>query len=204
MREYAQHHGIPLEQIRSVREWIRACKFQEQLGSLWKKPAEAQQIHLSTEQQQEYQRIEQNIQQKIQEIQGRHRNATKHPILENFSEIQEIIADVEDEEVKKKLHAVWEARKDLATYQMDITNLFLHVTAKDIVPGKGYKGWNPAKGRFKILLETAPSFIAETGELNCAGRVILISSMLLEANVFLEKNIVVMNTYNHTFLGGFD
>jgi len=72
------------------------------------------------------------------------------------------------------------------------------------MPG-GYDGWNKElKGVLDALLEVFPYFASLFKEPNCAGRMILLSGMLMEAQVFEEKDLVEMSTYHHAFLGGFD
>jgi hypothetical protein len=130
-----------------------------------------------------------------------------HPILarrgEIWGEIEEIIDKLPQGPVKDKIRAVFETKRKLAEKQKYYTDLFLETTTK-YMPG-GYDGWNEElKGALRYFLETSPYFASLFKEPNCIGRTILLSGMLMEAQVFEEKDLVTMATYNHAFLGSFD
>ncbi|MFN4212672.1 MAG: hypothetical protein ACK4FL_01775, partial [Microgenomates group bacterium] len=94
-------------------------------------------------------------------------------------------------------------KKELAKKQEEYTNLFLETTMA-AKPG-GYQGWNDeVKGALRVLLETSPYFISLFQEPNCAGRMILVSGMLLAGKVFPKKDLFTMSTYDHSFLASID
>ena len=124
--------------------------------------------------------------------------------MARWKEIESVINNYfPDGPVKRKIQAVFDAKKKLAEKQVEYTNLFLKTTIKSMEGG--YHGWNEeVKGVLTRLLEASPYFASLFKELNCIGRATLLSGMLMEAQVFEEDNLVIMSTYYHTFLGGFD
>jgi hypothetical protein len=179
-----------------------------------KKVIIAEDQYLTLEQQKQYQEAYQKIEKRIKDI-IKNTMADKqqenpkwyqfpsHPVLEKWEEIEEIINGLSDGPVKDKIRAVFEAKRKLAEKQKEYTDLFLGATIK-YMPG-GYYGWNERlKGVLKPLLEISLYFASLFKEPNCVGRMILLSGMLMEAQVFKKKDLVTMVTYNHAFLGGFD
>ena len=186
----------------------------EEMSKLIADISNAEARTLNEEQQEEYQKAYQDIEKKIKNIV---KNTTAdeqqknlllnqfppHPVLARWGEIDEIIDKLPQGPVKDKIRAVFEAKRKLAEKQEYYTNLFLKTTIK-YMPG-GYDGWNEElKGELTVLLEKSPYFASLFKEPNCVGRMILLSGMLMEAQVFEEKDLVEMSTYGHTFLGGFD
>jgi hypothetical protein len=212
-----KHPDKPLP--KNVREWIEAMGIKEEFIKLKKELSKAEDISLNEEQQEEYQKAYQEIEEKINDI-IKNKTADEqqkniewdqfppHPILARWGEIWgEIEKRMDDnkfeEPVKDKIRAVFEAKRKLAEKQEYYTNLFLETTIK-YMPG-GYDGWNEElKGVLRPLLEASPYFAPLFKEPNCVGRMILLSGMLMEAQVFEEEYLVEMSTYKHAFLGGFD
>jgi hypothetical protein len=212
-----KHPDKPLP--KNVREWIEAMGIKEEFIKLKKELSKAEDISLNEEQQEEYQKAYQEIEEKINDI-IKNKTADEqqkniewdqfppHPILARWGEIWgEIEKRMDDnkfeEPVKDKIRAVFEAKRKLAEKQEYYTNLFLKTTIK-YMPG-GYDGWNKElKGALSTLLETSPYFSSLFKEPNCVGRIILLSGMLMETQVFEEKDLVTLATCNHVFLGGFD
>jgi hypothetical protein len=199
---------------KNVREWIKVMGINEEMSKLIADISDAEAKPLNEEQQKQYQEVYQKIEEKINDI---IKNTTAdeqqknlqwdqfppHPVLARWEEIEEIINGLSDGPVKYKIRAVFEAKRRLAEKQEYYTNLFLKTTIRDM-PG-GYDGWNEElKGTLTPLLEASPYFASLFKEPNCVGRMILLSGMLMEAQVFEEKDLVTMATYYHSFLGGFD
>jgi hypothetical protein len=199
---------------KNVREWIKIMGINEEMSKLRRQLLEVERMLLNEEQQKEYQQAYQSVKQKIKEI---IENATaneqqtnlrwsgfpSHPVLARWGEIEEIIDKLPQGPVKDKIRAVFEAKRKLAEKQEYYTNLFLETTIK-YMPG-GYDGWNEElKGVLHPLLEASPYFASLFKEPNCVGRMILLSGMLMEAQVFKEEDLVTMAAYDHAFLGGFD
>ena len=207
-----KHPDKPLP--KNVREWIKIMGINEEMSKLIADISDAEAKPLNEEQQKQYQEAYQEIEEKINDI---IKNTTAdeqqknlqwdqfppHPVLARWEEIEEIINGLSDGPVKDKIRAVFEAKRQLAEKQEYYTNLFLETTIK-YMPG-GYDGWNEElKGVLSALLEASPYFASLFKEPNCVGRMILLSGMLMEAQVFEEKDLVTMSTYWHAFLGGFD
>ena len=199
---------------KNVREWIEVMGIKEEMIRLRKEASEAEGISLDSEQQKQYQEAYQEIEKKIKDI---IKNTTadeqqtnlsldrfpSHPVLTRWGEIESIINNLPKGPVKNKIRAVFEAKRKLAEKQKEYTDLFLETTTK-YMPG-GYDGWNKElKGVLTDLLEASPYFASLFKEPNCVGRMILLLGMLMEAQVFEEKDLVTMATYDHSFLGGFD
>jgi len=199
---------------KNVREWIKVMGINEEMSKLIADISNAEARPLNEEQQKQYQEAYQEIEKKIKDIR---KNTTAderqtnlpwdqfppHPVLTRWGEIEEIINGLSDGPVKDKIRAVFGTKRQLAKKQEYYTNLFLETTIK-YMPG-GYDGWNEElKGALSGLLEASPYFASLFKEPNCAGRMILLSGMLMEAQVFEEKDLVTMSTYWHAFLGGFD
>ena len=211
-----KHPDKPLP--KNVREWIKVMGINEEMSKLITDISDAEAKPLNEEQQKQYQKAYQLVEQKIQKIletttaDEQQKNLKwyqfpPHPILarwgEIWGEIEKIIDNKFEEPVKDKIRTVFEAKRKLAEKQKYYTDLFLETTIKHM-PG-GYNGWNEElKGVLNDLLEASPYFFSLFKELNCVGRMILLSGMLMEAQVFEEKDLVTMGTYNHSFLGGFD
>jgi len=207
-----KHPDKPLP--KNVREWIKVMGINEEMSKLIADISDAEAKPLNEEQQKQYQEAYQSVEQEIQKIletttaDEQQKNIEwdqfpPHPVLARWGEIEEIIDKLPEGPVKNKIRAVFEAKRKLAEKQEYYTNLFLETTIK-YMPG-GYGGWNKElKGALSALLETSPYFSSLFKEPNCAGRIIFLSGMLMEAQVFEEKDLVTMATYNHAFLGGFD
>jgi len=199
---------------KNVWEWIKVMGINEKMSELKKQLLEAERMSLNEEQQKQYQEAYQLVEQKIKEIiekatadehqEELQRNEfPSHPVLARWAEIDEIINNLPDGPVKDKIKAVFEAKKQLAEKQKYYTDLFLE-TIIIYMPG-GYNGWNEElKGVLGGLLEASPYFASLFKEPNCVGRMILLSGMLMDAQVFEEKDLVTMAIYKHSFLGGFD
>ena len=200
----------------NIRQWIETMQIREVMTKLRKKLLEAETTPLDDEEKQKiyqenYKLVEQEIQ-RIVETETTDETQTNlppnqfppHPVLQKWNEVEEKINNLScDEAVKQKLIAVFRAKKQLAAKQKDYTNLFLLATIKNM--HGGYDGWNERlKGVLEPLLETSPYFASLFEEPNCVGRMILLSAMLMDAQVFEEKDLVTMAIYDHSFLGGFD
>jgi hypothetical protein len=213
-----KHPDEPLP--KNVREWIKVMGINEEMSKLIADISDAEAKPLNEEQQKQYQKAYQLVEQKIQKIletttaDEQQKNLKwyqfpPHPVLarwgEIWREIEKIIDNIDnkfEEPVKDKIRAVFEAKRKLAEKQKYYTDLFLETTIKHM-PG-GYDGWNEElKGVLDALLEASPYFASLFKEPNCAGRMILLSGMLMEA-LFEEKDLVTMATYDHSFLVGFD
>jgi len=207
-----KHPDKPLP--KNVREWIKVMGINEEMSKLIADISDAEAKPLNEEQQKQYQETYQKIEEKINDI---IKNTTAdeqqknlkwnqfppHPVLAEWGEIEEIINGLSDGPAKHKIRAVFGAKRKLAEKQEYYTNLFLETTIK-YMPG-GYDGWNEElKGVLRPLLEASPYFAPLFKEPNCVGRMILLSGMLMEAQVFEEEYLVEMSTYKHAFLGGFD
>ena len=137
-----------------------------------------------------------------------------HPVLNRWKEVEQTIneaindlnfklSESERRDLANKITAIFKAKRKLAEKQAHYTNLFLKTTIKDM-PG-GYDGWNEAEEELtSLLLESFPYSAARLKELDCLGRTILLSAMLIAAGVFKEEDLVTMSTCNHIFLGGVD
>jgi len=199
---------------KNIREWIKVMGINEEMSELKKQLLEAEKMSINEEQQKQYQAAYQSVEQEIQKIletttaDEQQKNLKwdqfpPHPVLARWGEIEETIDKLPEGRVKDKIKAVFEAKRKLAEKQEYYTNLFLETTIK-YMPG-GYYGWNEElKGVLEALLEASPYFASLFKEPNCVGRIILLSRMLREAQVFEEKDLVEMSIYWHTFLGGFD
>jgi hypothetical protein len=207
-----KHPDKPLP--KNVREWIKVMGINEEMSKLRRQLLEAERMSLNEEQQKQYQAAYQSVEQEIQKIletttaDEQQKNLKwdqfpPHPVLARWGEIEEIIDKLPQGPVKDKIRAVFGAKRELAKKQEYYTNLFLETTIKSM-PG-GYYGWNERlKGVLQPLLEASPYFASLFKEPNCVGRMILLSGMLMEAQVFEEKDLVIMSIYWHTFLGSFD
>nr|GIW67956.1 MAG: hypothetical protein KatS3mg096_824 [Candidatus Parcubacteria bacterium] len=201
LEKYMEITGISL-----VRAWLEKCGFEKEMEQLQLAYLQARLESLTPDQQKIYEQteraIEAKIKQLIEAIIKEKKGSTTHPVIDIFGEIENIIKQVENEEVKQKLFKVWRAKKAIAQKQKELTDLFITLTSH--LTGKGYGGWNKIRGEMRSLLESSPYFISLFGELNCAGRMVLVSSMLETAKVFKREDLVTMTTYAHSFLGGFD
>jgi len=207
-----KHPDKPLP--KNVREWIKVMGINEEMSKLIANISDAEAKPLNEEQQKQYQEAYQEIKEKINDIiknttVGEQQKNLKwyqfppHPVLARWGEIEKIIDNKFEEPVKDKIRAVFEAKRKLAEKQKYYTDLFLETTIKHM-PG-GYNGWNEElKGVLNDLLEASPYFASLFKEPNCAGRMILLSGMLMEAQVFEKKYLITMATYDHSFLVGFD
>jgi hypothetical protein len=211
-----KHPDKPLP--KNVREWIKAMGINEEMSKLIADISDAEAKPLNEKQQKQYQAAYQSVEQEIQKIletttaDEQQENIEldqfpPHPILarwgEIWEEIEKKIIDKFEEPVKDKIRAVFEAKRKLAEKQEYYTNLFLETTIK-YMPG-GYDGWNEElKGVLRPLLEASPYFAPLFKEPNCVGRMILLSGMLMKAQVFKEEDLVTMASYWHVLLGGFD
>ena len=207
-----KHPDKPLP--KNVREWIKVMGINEEMSKLIADISDAEGKPLNEEQQKQYQAAYQSVEQEIQKIletttaNEQQKNLrwdqfTPHPVLTRWGEIEEIIDKLPEGPVKDKIRAVFEAKRKLAEKQEYYTNLFLETTIK-YMPG-GYYGWNEElKEALSGLLEASPYFAPLFKELDCVGRMILSSGMLMEAQVFKKEDLVTMATYKHAFLGGFD
>lgn len=197
--EWAEATGIS-----SVRAWLERGGFAKEINELKNQLEQALKTPLTEAQESLYYQKETEIMEKIISLMETYKGTVDHPVLKHFSMIETLINQVEDEEVKNKLKALWEAKKAIGQKQKYLTDLFLVITSHVIEPGKGYSGWSKFKSGMRDILESSPYFISIFGELNCVGRMILVSSMLNEAGIFSEENLVTLGTYKHSFLGGFD
>jgi hypothetical protein len=214
-----KHPDKPLP--KNVREWIRLMEIEKDMIESRKKVIIAEDQYLTLKQQKQYQEVYKKIEERIKDIiknttadeqqkNLKRRQFPSHPILarwgEIWREIEKIIDNIDnkfEEPVKDKIRAVFEAKRQLAEKQKYYTDLFLETTIQ-YMPG-GYYGWNKRlKGVLSDLLEASPYFASLFKEPNCVGRMILLSGMLMEAQVFEEKDLVTMATYKHAFLGSFD
>ena len=207
-----KHPDKPLP--KNVREWIKVMGINEEMSKLIADISDAEGKPLNEEQQKQYQAAYQSVEQEIQKIletttaNEQQKNLrwdqfTPHPVLTRWGEIEEIIDKLPEGLVKDKIRAVFEAKRKLAEKQKYYTDLFLETTIK-YMPG-GYNGWNEElKGVLDALLEASPYFASLFKEPNCAGRMILLSGMLMKAQVFEKKYLITMATYDHSFLVGFD
>ena len=199
---------------KNVRQWIESMEIKEEMSQLRQLLTDAENLSLTREQQKQYQEAYQLVEEKIKEIMRKETADKKqenlrwykfpsHPVLAKWEEINEIISSLHDGPVKDKIRAVFRAKRQLAEKQVEYTNLFLKTTIR-YMPG-GYDGWNKRlKGVLRPLLEASPYFASLFEEPNCVGRMILLSAMLMDAQVFEEKDLVTMAIYDHSFLGGFD
>ncbi len=180
--------------------------------------AVAEQIVLQTpEQQAEYQRVQQLIANEIDLIAdslSKPKNSyvfPDHPLEndQNWRRLTEIITTVEDNQVKDKLQAEYQAKRKIVLAQKIITDLLLTTIVGVFIPDVGIiggvKGENPnSKYNMDSVIETAPSIQAVVQENNCAGRTILIASMFKKLSVFLDEEMRIAQSDNHTFLGSVD
>ena len=213
IRVFKQKHPDELLP-KNVREWIEAMGIKEELIKLKKESSKAENISLNEEQQKQYQEAYQSVEQEIQKIletttaDEQQKNLEwyqfpPHPVLARWKEIEEIINGLSDGPAKHKIRDVFEARRKLAEKQEYYTNLFLETTIKHM-PG-GYNGWNEElKGVLNDLLEASPYFASLFKEPNCVVRMIFLSGMLMDAQVFKKEDLATMATYDHSFLVGFD
>jgi len=199
---------------KNIREWIEAMEIKKEMVELRQSLIASENLYLTPEQQIQYQKAHQEVEEKIKKImieetvEKQQKNLKwnefpSHPVLARWAEIQEVITHLPDGPVKDKTSAVFEAKRKLAEKQTEYTNLFLKTTIK-YMPG-GYDGWNKRlKGALQIMIESSPYLASLFKELNCVGRTNLLSAMLMEAQVFKEEDLLTMATYSHCFLGGFD
>jgi len=210
----------------SVREWVERMGIKAEMTQLRNELAQAEAELVTTEEKEAYLRISEAVARKIQTIMQaatveRPQENLKwyefyvfpsHPVLTRWGEVEETINKAMNDlnfklsdkgDLEQKITAIFEAKRKLAEKQAHYTNLFLKTTIKDM-PG-GYDGWNEAEEELtSLLLESFPYSAARLKELDCLGRTILLSAMLIAAGVFKEEDLVTMSTCNHIFLGGVD
>jgi len=211
----------------SVREWVERMGIKAEMTQLRNELAQAEAELVTTEEKEAYLRISEAVARKIQTIMQaatveRPQENLKwyefyvfpsHPVLNRWEEVEQTINEAINDlnfelsesdkgDLANKVKAIFQAKRKLAEQQAHYTNLFLRKTIKDM-PG-GYDGWNKVKRGLTILLESFPYSAARLKELNCVGRTILLSAMLMAAGVFEEKDLVAMSTYYHILLGGVD
>ena len=209
----------------SVREWVERMGIKAEMTRLRNELAKAEAKLVTTEKKAAYLRVSEAVARKIQIIM---QEATvekpqenlewyefpSHPVLNRWKEVEQTIneaindlnfklSESERRDLANKITAIFKAKRKLAEKQAHYTNLFLKTTIKDM-PG-GYDGWNEAEEELtSLLLESFPYSAARLKELDCLGRTILLSAMLIAAGVFKEEDLVTMSTCNHIFLGGVD
>jgi len=209
----------------SVREWVERMGIKAEMTRLRNELAKAEAKLVTTENKAAYLRVSEAVARKIQIIM---QEATvekpqenlewyefpSHPVLNRWKEVKQTIneaindlnfklSESERRDLANKITAIFKAKRKLAEKQAHYTNLFLKTTIKDM-PG-GYDGWNEAEEELtSLLLESFPYSAARLKELDCLGRTILLSAMLIAAGVFKEEDLVTMSTCNHIFLGGVD
>ena len=206
----------------SVREWVERMGIKAEMTRLRNELAKAEAKLVTTEKKAAYLRVSEAVARKIQIIM---QEATvekpqenlewyefpSHPVLNRWGEVEETINKAindlnfelsDKKDLEQKITTIFEAKRKLAKQQADYTNLFLKTTIK-YMPG-GYDGWNEAEEELTSLLESFPYSAARLKELDCVGRTILLSAMLMAAEVFEEEDLVTMSTYRHILLGGVD
>ena len=206
----------------SVREWIERMRIKAEMTQLRNELAQAEAELVTTKEKEAYLMVSEAVARKIQTIM---QAATvekpqenlewyefpSHPVLNRWGEVEETINKAindlnfelpNKEYLAHKITAIFQAKRKLAKQQADYTNLFLKTTIK-YMPG-GYDGWNEAEEELTSLLESFPYSAARLKELDCVGRTILLSAMLMAAEVFEEEDLVTMSTYRHILLGGVD
>ena len=207
----------------SVREWIERMRIKAEMTQLRNELAQAEAELVTTKEKEAYLRISEAVARKIQiimqaaTVEKPQENLEwyefpSHPVLNRWGEVEETINKAindlnfelsDKKDLEQKITTIFEAKRKLAKQQADYTNLFLKTTIK-YMPG-GYDGWNEAEEELtSLLLESFPYSAARLKELDCLGRTILLSAMLIAAGVFKEEDLVTMSTCNHIFLGGVD
>ena len=210
----------------SVREWVERMGIKAEMTQLRNELAQAEAELVTTEEKEAYLRVSEAVARKIQTImqaatvEKQQENLKwyefyvfpSHPVLTRWGEVEETINKAMNDlnfklsdkgDLEQKITAIFEAKRKLAEKQAHYTNLFLKTTIK-AMPG-GYDGWNEAEEELtSLLLESFPYSAARLKELDCLGRTILLSAMLIAAGVFKEEDLVTMSTCNHIFLGGVD
>ncbi len=203
------------EKPKNVREWLKAMEWRKEMEKLRRQLQQKEAIVLSQEDQQQYERLSQLIQNKINERVNQEYEKYKktsqildlssfpsYPLLD--IDITKIINEVVEKEteipsqVKDKLQAVFQARSALSQKQQEYTKMILRSVIA-YLPG-GYPGWLANLGDFGDVMEASPYFSSIFQSLNCANRMVLVSAMLKQALIFEEKDISVLSSYNHTFL----
>ena len=206
----------------SVREWIERMRIKAEMTQLRNELAQAEAELVTTKEKEAYLRISEAVARKIQiimqaaTVEKPQENLEwyefpSHPVLNRWGEVEETINKAindlnfelsDKKDLEQKITTIFEAKRKLAKQQADYTNLFLKTTIK-YMPG-GYDGWNEAEEELTSLLESFPYSAARLKELDCVGRTILLSAMLIAAEVFEEEDLVTMSTYRHILLGGVD
>ena len=206
----------------SVREWIERMRIKAEMTQLRNELAQAEAELVTTKEKEAYLRISEAVARKIQiimqaaTVEKPQENLEwyefpSHPVLNRWGEVEETINKAindlnfelsDKKDLEQKITTIFEAKRKLAKQQADYTNLFLKTTIK-YMPG-GYDGWNEAEEELTSLLESFPYSAARLKELDCVGRTILLSAMLMAAEVFEEEDLVTMSTYRHILLGGVD
>ncbi|GAB4219670.1 MAG: hypothetical protein Fur009_6900 [Candidatus Microgenomates bacterium] len=219
IREFRKKHPQAKEAPKTVAEWLEAMGIKKDLQQARIKLRLAEQsIFLNEAQEKIYQELEGKISKTLQEIAKEQAKVLSYnkdgfpsyPLTQDqlttiIDQIvnQESISEDDKQAILQKLQAVYLARFEIAKKQQEHTELFLKTTLMSL-PG-GYRGWNEkVKGVMTLLFESSPYLISLFEEPNCVGRMILLSGMLMRTGVFDEKDLVVNNTYNHTFFGSFD
>ena len=206
----------------SVREWVERMGIKAEMTQLRNELAQAEAELVTTKEKEAYLRISEAVARKIQiimqaaTVEKPQENLEwyefpSHPVLNRWGEVEETINKAindlnfelsDKKDLEQKITTIFEAKRKLAKQQADYTNLFLKTTIK-YMPG-GYDGWNEAEEELTSLLESFPYSAARLKELDCVGRTILLSAMLMAAEVFEEEDLVTMSTYRHILLGGVD
>jgi len=215
-----KHPGQPIPT--SVREWFKRMGIKAEMTRLRNELAQAEAELVTTKEKAAYLRVSEAVAGKIQTImqtatvEKPQKNSElykfpSHPVLNRWKEVEQTINKAIDNlnfelpdkrYLAQKIRAIFEAKRKLAEKQAHYTNLFLKTTIKGM-PG-GYDGWNEVEKELTNLLESFPYSAARRKELNCVGRTILLSAILIAAEVFEEEDLVTMSTCNHIFLGGVD
>ncbi len=214
-----KHPGQPIPT--SVREWVERMGIKAKITQLRNELAQAEAELVTTKEKEAYLKVSEAVARKIQTImqeatvekpqENSEWEFPSHPVLTRWKEVKQTINEAINDlnfELSDKIYlahkitAIFKAKRKLAEQQAHYTNLFLKITIKGM-PG-GYDGWDEVKRGLTIFLESFPYSAARLKELDCLGRTILLSAMLMAAKVFEEEDLVTMSTYYHTLLVGVD
>ncbi len=199
---------------KNLREWIEKMGIKKEMDKLRKDLVDAEAKLVEPEEKAAYTQVSQAVKAKIQEIMQQTTAEDQqeqlnwydfplHPVLTRWKEIIQLIKNFKlPETLEEKIINIFEIKTELAKKQKDYTDLFLKTTIK-YMPG-GYNGWNKKNGEFRNLIESTPYFASVFQDLNCVGRTILLSGILMAAGVFEGKDLKTTSTHNHLFLSAID
>lgn len=212
-KEYKKRMGYDLSVNSKIIDYLESLKNDPLVGNIRLEQAallKAKEIVLSIEEQQEYDLLQEELSKTLDKIRDKIQMPTnldvfpKHPLidLQNLNQLIAIINTAKSFKVRKKLTDEYKSLSMMGVFKSQIIDLLLDsILSPSLGYGKGLAGWNDSKQAMRSVLETVPSTQISLNESNCAGRTILLISMLLELGVFDKSQLQIASTYSHLFLG---